>query len=271
MVNNNKDINKWEDYKSRVYQAIRENRGYYYRGQTDSRWELKTSFHRIASDIKVNLIDYLDKILPAVHYQVSAFHNEISDLNNPNEFRTFLPLIQHHGFPTPLLDWTLSPYIAAFFAFKDINDKNPQCDFVRIFVFDNVEWSKSFEQPQNLRISKKFISNFIPFAKNNPRLIPQKGVYTITNVNDMEQHIKNCENHVTKKFLTSFMFPVKERTIILRELSLMGINEMTLFPGLDGLCKTLKEEFFSSAEIGLTPSQKMAVLIKALDKKQKLK
>lgn len=36
------------------------------------------------------------------------------------ELYRYLVYLRHHGFPSPLLDWSKSPYVAAFFAFKDL-------------------------------------------------------------------------------------------------------------------------------------------------------
>ncbi len=256
----------WSEYKTWVETVIGVKKNYFYRGQSNPSWKLQTTFHRYAVDVGMTLLQYLDFVLPEVHHYVSAQYNELFNLQNPEEFGAFLALLQHHGFPTPLLDWTLSPYVAAYFAFRDVDIKNPKTDHVRIYVFDYQEWISSFEQPLDLRNwTKSYVSVIRPHAKHNPRLIPQRGTYTVTNVSDMETHLLQQN----KIFLYIADLPVSERIKVIRDLDLMGINEMTLFPGMDGICQTLKEQFFCPETVGLGPAGRSLLeeLLKTKEKK----
>ncbi|GAW66177.1 FRG domain-containing protein [Geoanaerobacter pelophilus] len=243
----------WEEFKGLIGGLTAHNNSLLYRGQANDTWKLQTSFHRAAAVNGITMQQYVEIMIPEIHYYICANHNHIIDLSNPMEYGAFLALIQHHGFPTPLLDWTLSPYIAAYFAFREVNDTFPASEYVKMYIFDYLGWMKSFKQTLDLRdYDNPHVSVIRPYAKFNPRIIQQQGQFTISNIDDIENHLYQMSVYVKKDFLYTALLSVKEKPLVLRELNLMGINHMSLFPSIDGICEALKNQFFSAASVGPT-------------------
>lgn len=242
------NIDNWTSFKDFINLSIQNHKPLYYRGQLNPKWKLQTSFHRYAEKNNITIFEYLNYAIPELQYHIIAHENDFFDLDNEKEFGAFLGKLQHYGFPTPLLDWTLSPYVAAYFAFREVNSHNPQVEKVKIFVFDFQEWDSHAEQVLNLRSEKQFLNSFRPFSKRNTRIIPQMGTTTVTNINNLETYIAEQEKIFNKRFLYHVTLPVSEMQEITNELNLMGINEMTLFPGVEGICTHFKNSFFNRAD-----------------------
>lgn len=242
-------IENWEGYKEWVGKTVQGGAQYYYRGQRRSDWKLQTTFHRYSDITGISMLDYLDRVIPEVSYYVSATQDESIDLNDHFQFGSLLAKLQHHGFPTPLLDWTLSPYIAAYFAFKDVDPHVPDNSKVSISIFDINLWAQTYIQPLNLREAAPFVSAYRPYAKNNPRMIQQMAVATATNISDLTTYLISCGVASGRTFLYQAELPVSERRIVMNELNLMGINSMTMFPDFDGICSSLKERFFHNMDV----------------------
>jgi hypothetical protein len=230
----------WDEYKSFILLNEYE---YVYRGQNES-WKLQTSFHRRG---RYDLTRYQQEDIPQLHRTLSARTHHVFDLSNAQENGAFLNLAQHHGYPTPLLDWTHSPYVAAFFAFRNITKKQGESDgekCARIYVFNADDWRKSFIQNQNMLTGQQHLSVIDLLAIENSRMVPQQATTTITNVADIESFIQSFEQRTGKQFLQVIDIPWSERTNVVRELKLMGLTAGSLFPGLDGTCEELKEKMF---------------------------
>jgi len=235
-------INDWNGFKKYVSEA--EGSRFLFRGQGYT-WRLRTTFHRTG---RANLRKFMVQDIPTLYKHISGKTRHLYNFLIPDHYGAFYNLVQHHGYPTPLLDWTYSPYIAAFFAYYKIytSKANNATDDekVRIFVFDQKQWRKDFEQLQLLDVPFPHFSLMEFIAMDNERMIPQQSVSSVTNVDDIESYIKLKETD-EKKYLYVIDLPVKERRKVMSELSYMGITSGSLFSGLDGICEELKERFFS--------------------------
>jgi len=231
-------ILNWDEYKSNILKFS--SKEYIYRGQS-APFKLRTAFHRLK---RYDLSRYMLEDIQLIHQHLCSLTNHIFNLNIPTENGAFYNLIQHHGYPTPLLDWTYSPYVAAFFAFRNFSKKNLTEGNVRIYVFDQLKWRKHWFQ--TLAINTPYphvsIANFL--AIENKRMIPQQSLSMFTNIDDIETYIKMKEDEKKTKYLYAYDLPITERNEVMKELEFMGITAASLFPGLDGACESFKEKNF---------------------------
>lgn len=231
----------WKDYKKYISEF--EGRRLLFRGQNEPQ-RLRTSFHRTG---RADLNRFIFEDTPMLHRHLSARTRHFFNLSIGEQNGAFWNLVQHHGYPTPLLDWSYSPYVAAFFAYRGISTKTDSMaradEKVRVLMFDHAQWKLDFNQLAFLAHARPHLSVWEFIAIENERMIPQQSVSTVTNIDDIESYIKYMESN-GKKYLWAIDLPVSERKLVIQELSYMGITAGSLFPGLDGACEELRERNF---------------------------
>lgn len=214
-----------------------------FRGQSGP-WRLRSAFHRTQ---RKNLIKFKNNDIQILHRTLSARTKHQFELNHLQQNAAFWNLIQHHGYPTPLLDWTYSPFVAAYFAFRASMERTPRKTKVRIFMFDRAQWHNDFRQMQFVSPCRPHFSMLQALAIENDRAIPQQALSSLTNIDDIESYIKDCESLKNKKYLRVFDISSTDRHRALRELGMMGITAGSMFPGLDGACEELRYRLFGPA------------------------
>ena len=126
-----------------------------YRGQANSAWEIASGFERILlAKVPVSLQDK-ERYLRSI--EKVGLHNfkQWADVTNsfvPRTSGEWLALMQHHGAPTRLIDFTEVPLIALAFALEDCTQL--KCDFAVWAVLSN-----SFNCKHAMRTTIKAISD----------------------------------------------------------------------------------------------------------------
>src|SRR5262245_61240807 len=91
-------------------------RGWLFRGQRDADWPLQTTLER--TDTQLDRVDAEQFALQQFQSRALRF---LRMVEVPTSTLEWLALMQHHGAPTRLLDFTSSPYVVAFFALEEPN------------------------------------------------------------------------------------------------------------------------------------------------------
>jgi len=113
-------VDSWETAR-KIGTSIVKGTNWVFRGQTDMNWGLSTNMERRAKIYACSPDYFKDRenfIL--FQFQRHAFQY-FSSPPDKGELLDWLALLQHHGGPTRLLDFTYSFYVAAFFALENSN------------------------------------------------------------------------------------------------------------------------------------------------------
>jgi hypothetical protein len=113
-----------------------------FRGQADASWPLQTTLERTYPD-RCGVLDYYTCAFAAKN-SIEAHTGKRWDIQSPLDYASevngrrrsspigtsqtweYLAYLRHHGFPSPLLDWSASPYVAAFFAYASATRETEQ-------------------------------------------------------------------------------------------------------------------------------------------------
>ncbi len=236
--------------------------GWVFRGHTRASWELGSTLERILSPLEWNpglaeaceqysLEEFRSR---AHHYMADSSGQLLTTLG-------WLALMQHHGVPTRLLDFTQSPFFALFFAFREVPpDQKEPCSV----------WALNYRQimHHSIDILRKNVPSFkydytraslesdIIFDEllstgkhdllwvteprhRNTRLERQKGTFLVSgNVRSRISDIPNA--NIPKEAVEKIDIPATFTREVFRLLTSMGIDNSRLFSDLDGLAADIK-------------------------------
>jgi hypothetical protein len=252
-----KPIKSWDDFT----EALDHGNQWIYRGQTAD-WALQTSLERNLKSWDIDLARAASVELRFIRDFRRKYRGEGQAQAN-DDLLSCLSLMQHHGAPTRLLDFSYSPYVAARFAIGQGSKEGTvwcvNCDWcnnvvktvvgdslVRQRNTDKTRNDKSFK-PMYMSPRRRFVSPETPFHLNE-RLTVQQGVFLCPGDTSVpfEENLTALEGFNLPQNVMKLCFDLDKSSLraLANRLLRMNIDSAALFPGADGFSRSLAERAF---------------------------
>jgi len=236
MISEN-DCTDWNDFKKflaeELYCGEPLCRGrFLFRGHGNVAWALSSSFDRAFGHLALDARNSLATELLTAFKKQCQIDNELQEVLRDDV--ATLAFGRHHGLPTRLLDWSESPYVAAFFAFADhfegeIAGREVSGE-VAVWYLDATSeiWSPEY--------GVELVS---PARWRDVRLLRQCGWFTLSrtpfrNLEDYHEEFRENGDGA----LGRISLPTSAAVEAMSDLDLMGINPASLFSSAEGMART---------------------------------
>lgn len=265
-----KEARSWAEFLDIVAEVEARSGDFVYRGQSDATWDLKPSLARISSGFSA--------AMEGERKAYSTFRARSQNFLNPNIFSVltrhyniFLwwAVMRHHGVPTRILDWSRSPFIAAYFACESGSEPGAVWCVDRSVLSSQMgsahegysDFNKFLSSTASVDDRKAMeaalynesASHLITIVDTNfltDRMERQQGLFSFSNLPHLDhaKEIADALSIVRPQAFLKILIPkhrvhgqvpkhdlIDRKRKFMHQLQLMNVTGFSLFPDLDGI------------------------------------